>query len=117
MDKPVLSSFKEAPATKCGWTAFILSIISLLSGPILGISAAVFVPFIADNFSDKVGQIFGFSLMIIMFVVLITTFVCSIRAFVKKDRSWAVIVALTFSSLSVAFWILMILGEFLVEGQ
>lgn len=66
MIKSTISKFNQRPKTKIGWWAFWLSVISVLSGPILGISAAVIVPFISENASDSVGAVAGFGLMIAM---------------------------------------------------
>ncbi len=114
MSKRIVSTFKQSPATKTGKAAFILSIISICTGPILGISAAVILPLLSDNISEMVGQIAGFSLMILLAFALIAMLVCSVKAFAIGERSWAVMIALALSILSVLFWAFMIVCELLM---
>lgn len=113
MTKLIISTFKETPKTKIGWSAFILSLVAIFSGPILGISAALIVPSLDNAMGERIGQIFGFSLMIVMFGVLVAMLVCSIKAFRAGERSWAVMLSLVFSVLSVLFWLFMLVGELL----
>lgn len=114
MNKPVISSFKQSPKTKGGKWALGLCFIAFLSGPLLGISAAIIVPFVSkSSWGDTAGVITGFSMMILMVGVIITSLILSINALRKGERSWGVWLAFAFSSLSVLFWILFIIGEFL----
>ena len=105
MARQVLSAVKDKPATKCGWVGFILSLVVICSGPILGISAAVIVPLVSDSVSEKVGPIVGFTIMIILAITLMVTLFCSTRAVIKGERSWAVLFALIISGLAVLYWI------------
>src|SRR5665647_780806 len=111
MDKMIISTFKETPKTKTGWSALILGVVAIFSGPILGISATLIVPSLDSAAGEHIGQIFGFSLMIVMLGVLVAMLVCSIKAFRAGERSWAVMLALVFSVLSVLFWLFMLVGE------
>lgn len=114
MSKAIISTFKESPKTKTGKWATGLSFIAILSGPILGVSAALIVPFVSKtSWGDKAGQIVGFSVMIAMFVTIIATLILSIKAFASGERSWGVWLALAFSGLSVLFWTMFIVGELL----
>ena len=107
-----ISTFRQTPKTKVGWAAFILACVALCSGPIMGVVAAVVVPFFSLQTNDKVGQIVGFMAMGILAAVLIAMIVCSIKAFAVGERSWAVLLSLAFACLSVLFWTFMIVGEF-----
>lgn len=112
MSNAIISTFKEAPKTKTGKWALGLSLFSILSGPFLGIMAAVVVPFVEDqSWGESAGQVVGFSGMIVVAVALVATLVLSIKAFMSGERSWAVWLALIFSGLSVSFWIFMLIGE------
>lgn len=113
MPKEIISTFRESPKTKYGKVAFVLSVISICSGPILGISAALIVPSIAKVVSERVGQVFGFMLMIVMVCVLVTLVFCSLKAYRAGERSWQVMVAVALSALTVLFWVFMLVGELL----
>lgn len=113
MVKKIISRPKESPATKIGWWAFGLSAVTIMSGPILGISAAVLVPFLSTSVSEKVSIIIGASVAILVILIYLATLVLSIVAFRKGERSWAVLTALTLAGLETIFWIFMIVGEFL----
>lgn len=113
MKKPYVSQFKEGPKTKIGKWAFWLSLVTIMSGPILGISAAAFVPFIDDKFSDTASIVVGSSIAIVVVLIFIASLTASIIAFVKRERSWTVWLALVLSSLEALFWIFLLLGELL----
>lgn len=86
MKKEIISTIKEKPKTKTGWWAFGLSMGAIASGPILGAMAAFVVPFLGNNLSESVGQIAGFSAMILMVSVLIATLVLSIKAYLSGEQ-------------------------------
>lgn len=111
MNKQIISTFKQTPKTKVGWAAFFLSVISILSGPILGISAAFIVPSVSEASSEVIGQLFGSSMIIILFGIIIAMTIFSIKAYRTGERSWAVILALVLSALSCLFWVFMLVGE------
>lgn len=115
MSKAIISTFKEAPKTKTGKWAIGLSIFCIFSGPFMGIMAALVIPFIDDqSWGESAGQIVGFSAMIVVAVALLATLVLSIKAYLSGERSWAVLLALAFSGLSVCFWLFMLIGELLL---
>lgn len=114
MNYQIISKFRETSKTKAGKWAFGLSIVAILSGPILGVSAAVIVPLINDLAnSELIGQIVGFTVMAMTVTILVSTFALSIRAFTRGERSWQVWLALGFSIASVCFLIFLIVGELL----
>lgn len=84
----------------------------LFSGPLLGVSAAVIVPFVRDKVNDSVATMFGATVGAVVFTAFVVAFVLSIRAYRKGDRSWVVWFALLVSCLVAGFWVFMLIGEF-----
>ena len=85
-----ISVFRDMPKTKGGRWAFGLSFGALLSGPLLGVSAAVFVPFVQDKVGDTAATIFGSTVALLVVSAFIAALFLSIRAYRKGERSWAV---------------------------
>ncbi len=113
MGKTIISHFKDKPKTSTGWWAFGLSLATIMSGPILGISAAVVIPFLGRVAGEQLSAMVGFTVVVIVFLVYFLALGLSIKAFRQGERSWAVWTALVLSLLETCFWILMIVGEFL----
>lgn len=113
MNKVIISQFRDKPKLKITWWAMWLGLVTLFGGQILGISAALLVPLITKNTSEKVGSSIGFSVMILTFAVLIITLILSIKAYRHGERSWAMWLGLIPAILGCAFWIFMLAGELL----
>lgn len=112
MKKKIISRFRESPRTKLGWWSFGLSIGAIMSGPILGTFAAAIRPLIDKAFNENIGARVGFVFGGIILPIIIIDFIMSIMAFKKGERSWAVWIALVFSSISVGMLATLIVGEF-----
>ncbi|MFA6027788.1 MAG: hypothetical protein WC752_02580 [Patescibacteria group bacterium] len=112
MSKKIISHFNEKPKTKICWISMILGLISISSGPILGISAAVLMPFLSSMNENIAGTI-GIVSVIMVFVMTIVALVVAILAYRKGERSWAMWVGLVPAVLGAAFWVFMLVGEFL----
>lgn len=77
----IISCFHEKAKTRIAWWGMGLGLPVLFSGPILGASAAVIVPFIRRTFNEQTSSTIGLSLAIILFVLDITGLILSLRAF------------------------------------
>lgn len=113
MKKEVISKFKEKPRTKTAWRAMGLGLATTLVGPMLGVFAAVVRPLIDKVSGENTGAAIGFSLGIVLLILSVFAIVTCIRAFKKGERSWVLWVGFIPSILSGAFWIFMIVGEFI----
>ena len=112
MEKEVISKFKEKPKTKTAWRAMYLGLSTFLIGPFLGIYVAVIRPIIDRASSENTGAAIGFNFGIVSLILSVFALVTCIRAFKKGERSWVLWVGFVPAILSGAFWILMIIGEF-----
>lgn len=111
----IISRFKEKPKLKITWWAFALGLTMIFSGPILGASAALLVPFLSKAISEKAASTVGFSLMILILGVLIAALITSVKSYRKGERSWAMWLGLIPAILASCFWVFMIIGELLFE--
>lgn len=111
MSKEIISTFREKPKNKMGWWAFGLAMIIVFSGPILGMSAALLVPLVSNNVSERVGSIVGGSVGFLAVAAYITALVLSIKSYRHGERSWAVMTALAISILVSCFWVFLLVGE------
>lgn len=89
-----------------------LGLATLLVPPILGIFAAVIRPIIDKATSENVGAAVGFILIIVVLTLSVSALVVGIRVFKKGERSWVLWVGFVPAILTGAFWIFMIIGEF-----
>ena len=113
MKKEVISKFKEKPRTKTAWWAMGLGLSSILIFPFLGIFTAFIRPIIDKASSENIGAAVGFGSMIVILILLISALVTGVRAFIKGERSWVLWVGFVPAILVGAFWIFMIIGEFI----
>ena len=113
MKKEVISKFKEKPRTKTAWWAMGLGLGTILGGPMLGIFAAVVRPMIDKASSENVGATIGFGVMIFALALSVSALVAGVRAFKKGERSWVLWVGFVPAILVGAFWVFMIIGEFI----
>jgi len=112
MAKEVISKFREGPKTKIAWWAMGLGLSTFLGGPIMGINAAVIQPMIDKAGGEYLGTVVSFGMMIATLGVLVAALVTGIRALKMGERSWILWIGFVPAALSVAFWLLMIVGEF-----
>ncbi len=113
MKEEVISKFKEKPRTKTAWWAMGLGLGTILTGPLLSIFVAVIRPIIDKASGENVGAAIGFNLGIVSLILSVFALVTCIRAFKKGERSWVLWVGFVPAILSGAFWIFMIIGEFI----
>jgi hypothetical protein len=113
MKKEVISKFKEKPRTKTAWWAMGLGLGTILGGPMLGIFAAVVRPMIDKASSENVGAVAGFGSMIVALILSVSALVTGVCAFKKGERSWVLWVGFVPAILVGAFWVFMIIGEFI----
>ena len=115
MEKEVLSKFKEMPKTKTTWWAMRLGLATMLIGPMIGIVASTIRPMIDPVSVNKenTGIAVGFSGGMFGLVLAIATLVAWYRAYKAGERSWILWVGFVPAILIIAFWIFMIVGEFI----
>jgi hypothetical protein len=114
MKNEVISKFKEKPRTKTAWRAMGLGLATFLLGPMLtGIFTAVIRPMIDRASGENTGAAIGFNLGIVSLILSVFAIVTGIRAFKKGERSWVLWVGFVPAILSGAFWVFMIIGEFI----
>jgi uncharacterized membrane protein YhaH (DUF805 family) len=109
----VISKFKEKPKTKMVWWVMGLGLSSILIFPFLGIFAAVIRPIIDKASSEIVGAVIGFGSMVVALILLVSALAIGVRAFKKGERSWVLWVGFVPAILVGAFWVFMIIGEFI----
>ncbi len=91
---------------------------TILGGPmILGFFVAVIRPLIDKASSENTGAAIGFNLGIVLLLLSVFAIVTGIRAFKKGERSWVLWVGFVPAILSGAFWVFMIIGEFIFPHQ
>ncbi len=113
MGTKIISRFGEKPKSRTGWWAFGLGLGTLLIGPLLGTSAAVFVPLVDNTVGEAAGRIAGFGVALFALLLTIAAVAAVICALKMGERSWAVWFGLFPAAASVAFWVLLVAGEFL----
>jgi hypothetical protein len=115
MKKEVISRFKEKPRTKTAWRAMYLGLATLLIPPFLGIFTAVIRPIIdkASVNSENTGAAMGFGSGVLALALSVSALVTGIRAYKKGERSWVLWLGFVPAILSGAFWVFMIIGEFI----
>ncbi len=112
MKKQIISKFKEKPKTKTAWWAMGLGLAVIFSPTFFGIFAAVIRPLIDKVTSENIGAAIGFSLIPALLILLVAALATSISAFKKGERSWVLWIGFVPAILGCAFWVLMIIGEF-----
>jgi hypothetical protein len=113
MNNEVISKFKEKPKTKIAWWAMGLGLSTILVLP-LSILLSVIIRLIISKISgENVGVPMGFNSGIISLIVSIFALIAGIRAFKKGERSWILWLGFIPAILASAFWVFMIIGEFL----
>lgn len=113
MNKEIISKFKEKPKTKTAWRAMYLGLATLLIPPFLGIFAAVIRPIIDKASSENAGAAMGFVAGAFALILSASALVTGVRAFKKGERSWVLWVGFVPAILAGAFWVFMIIGEFI----
>lgn len=90
-----------------------LGLSTIFIGPILGIFAAVIRPIIDKASSENVGAAIGFNFGVASLILSVLALITCIRAFKKGERSWVLWAGFVPAILAGAFWIFMIIGEFI----
>ena len=112
-EKELISKFKEKPRTKTAWWAMGLGLGTILVIPMLGIFAAVIRPIIDEASSENVGTTVGFGAGFVSLILSVSALVAGVRAFKKGERSWVLWLGFVPAIAVGAFWVLMIIGEFI----
>jgi len=112
MNTPIISKFSEKPKTREAWRAMWLGLSTLFVGPLLGINAAVVRPMIDRAAGEKVGIAVGSVVALLVLALVVYAFVVCVRMLRKGERSWVLWVGFVPSAMSVAFLVLMVVGEF-----
>jgi hypothetical protein len=107
------SKFKEKPRVKTAWWAMGLGLSSILIFPFFGIYTAIIRPIIDKASSEVVGAVVGFGSMIVALILVVSALVMGVRAFKKGERSWVLWVGFVPAILVGAFWVFMVVGEFI----
>jgi len=89
-----------------------LGLATILVGPILGIFAAVLRPVIDRASSENVGATVGFGVGVFSLILSVSALVAGVIALKKGERSWALWVGFIPAIFVGAFWIFMVVGEF-----
>lgn len=113
MKKEIISRFKERPKTKLAWRAMWLGLSTLLIPPLLGIFAAVIRPIIDKASGENTGAAVGFGSGVLALAFSVFALVVAIRVFKRGERSWVLWIGFIPAILASAFWIFMIIGEFI----
>jgi hypothetical protein len=100
------------PKTRLGKWAMWLGLGTLFVFPALGIFGAVIRPMIDNATSENTGALFGFAIGIFAMALSISALVIGIRAYRQGERSRGLWVGLIPAILVGAFWVFMIIGEF-----
>lgn len=101
------------PKTKLGKQAMYLGLAAFLTPPFLGIFGAVIRPIIDRASSEKTGAAIGFGVGIAVLALAVTALAISIHAYRQGERAWGFWLGFVPAILIGAFWIFMIIGEFI----
>lgn len=110
----VISKFREKPKMKTTWSAMWLGLASLLVFPMLGISAAVIVPFADRTAGEAAGVAVGVAVAASGVLLSVAAFVAAVRAYRRGERSWVMWLGFLPAMFVALSWALMILGEVLM---
>ena len=115
----IISTFKEKPKTNTAWWAMGLGLSTLLIPPLLGIFTAVIRPIIdkasmeGRESSGNLGANIGFGAGVVVLILSVSAIITGVRAYKKGERSWVLWVGFVPAILVGAFWVFMIIGEFI----
>jgi len=113
MKQEIISKFEEKPKTRTVWWAMGLGLGTISVVPLLGIYAAVIRPLIDKASSENVGASVGFGIGAVSLILSVSALVAGVIAFRKGERSWVLWVGFIPAIAVGAFWVLMIIGEFI----
>lgn len=99
---------------KTTWRAMWLGLASLLVFPLLGVSAAVIVPFADRTAGAAAGAAVGFAVAASGILLSVAAFVAAVRAYGSGERSWVMWLGFLPAMFVALSWALMIVGEFLM---
>ena len=101
------------PKTKLGKWAMYLGLPMFLIPPFLGIFASVIRPIIDRATNENTGAAIGLGAGIVVLVLSISALIIGIRAFRQGERALGFWLGFIPAILAGAFWVFMIIGEFL----
>jgi hypothetical protein len=115
MKNELISKLMEKPKIKTTWWAMGLGLTTLLIGPIIGVVTSIIRPMIDPVSVNKenTGIAVGFSGGVFGLILSIATLVAWFHAYKAGERSWILWVGFVPAILVGAFWIFMLVGEFL----
>lgn len=114
MSATVISKFRERPKTKTAWRAMGLGLGSVLTGPALGINAAIIRPTIERAVGEKSAVAVASGLAVLLLLLPVVALVLGIKAFRKGERSWVLWAGFVPAVLACAFLVFLVVGEFAV---
>ena len=109
----IVSHFNEKPTSRVAWWALGLGLGSLLVMPGLGIFASVIRPFLSSIVGDTISGYIGFGVGALALAVSIAAVFVGFHAIRRGELSWAVWLGFVPSTFVAAFWLIMLIGEFL----
>lgn len=101
------------PKSYLGKWAMALGLGVFLVPPALGTFAAVGRPMIDRAMGENFGAFVGICVAIFVLTLSIVALVVNIRVFKQGERSWGFWVGFVPAMLVGAFWVLMVIGEFI----
>jgi predicted membrane protein len=112
MTSEITSTFKDKPKFSITWWAMGFGLATVLLGPFLGMMASFIVPWVTRTFGRTTGRAFGFNTGISGVVLTIAAITFGIISLRKGERSWALWLGFIPAVLTGAFFLFMIVGEF-----
>ncbi|MFH0828567.1 MAG: hypothetical protein V1907_00070 [Candidatus Kerfeldbacteria bacterium] len=112
MTHEIISTPNEQPKTTTARKAMYLALAAIVAIPFLGTFAGAIRPMIDRKFNENVGAGVGITVGIVILALSVSALVMSIRAYRQGDRSREMWFGLIPAILVTAFWVLMLIGEF-----
>ena len=112
MKHEIISRFGDKPKLKITRWAMGLGIAAFLFVPFLNFFAMVLRPLIDKSAGEEVGRAIGFNIGLFPIPLALTALVLGMISHHRGERSWAMWVGYLPGVVLTAFWVFMIVGEF-----